>query len=86
MTDFQQVKQVKHSKLIIKMSPTAESYNTIRAEYLKQTGTDNIFENRDLWWKLIEDASRIITLNDISFVTDILLIFLLILIFYEINY
>ena len=54
-------------KVTITLSPAASNYSKINAEYLEMTGTDNIFEHRDLYNSIEEKYRQTWVLNDITF-------------------
>ena len=55
-------KQVK-----VVLSPSSEQYAQIRAEYFAQTGSNNYYDNSELFDSLVEAVKTTWELNDITF-------------------
>lgn len=55
-------KQVK-----VVLSPSKEQYAQISAEYFAQTGSNNYYDNRELFDKIVESVRTTWELNDVTF-------------------
>ena len=51
----------------IVLSPSHEQYTKIRAEYFEKTGSDNYYDNRDLFDQMVKDVQTEWILENVTF-------------------
>ena len=55
------------SQVRVVLSPSADQYDQIRAEFKSQTGSTNFYDNRELWESLVKASQTEWEFNNITF-------------------